>query len=110
MYDTAARVGNYLYVAGGRTVPDDTIITTVERYDPFTEKWDNPFNWTDASSDGAAFGLGDLLYLVGGYSQNYNTLSNITAVNTLTYAFNYSLPNMEVSRGDISAVQFEGSI
>jgi len=35
----AAKVGNYLFVAGGRRQSDDSIITSIERYDPFANEW-----------------------------------------------------------------------
>lgn len=68
----------------------------------------NPFNWTDASSDGAAFGSGDWLYLVGGYDSTYNTLASLTAIHTLTGEINSTLPGMNVSRGDLAAIAATG--
>mmetsp|Transcript_21940 Transcript_21940/g.36739 ORF Transcript_21940/g.36739 Transcript_21940/m.36739 type:complete len:476 (+) Transcript_21940:118-1545(+) len=103
----AAKVGEYLFVAGGRTV-EDNLITTVERYDPATDTWTNPFNWSAASSDGAAFANGNTLYLVGGYDATYNTLTTLTAFDTTTGAIDTSLSGMQLGRGDIAAIPFDG--
>ena len=49
----AAAVNHYLFIAGGRTLINDAVITTIERYDTLTNTWTNPFNWTvGATSDG----------------------------------------------------------
>lgn len=68
----------------------------------------NPFNWSTASSDGAAFSSGDWLFLVGGYDSTYNTLSTLTAINTVTGEVNSTLPGMAVSRGDLAAIAATG--
>lgn len=96
-------MGNYLYVAGGRDT-NDVVITSVERYDPFLDEWTSPFEWANATSDGGAFGAGDLLYLVGGYDAVYNTLAGLTAINTSTGAVVAGLPDMTISRGDLAVV------
>lgn len=104
----AARVGNYLYVAGGRTL-NDSLIPEIDRYDPRTDTWEaNVFTWPDVTSDGGAFAVDDLLYLVGGYDGAYNTLANLTALNTSNGEWIVDLPSMQLGRGDIAVTAFEG--
>eukprot|EP01035_Chromulina_nebulosa_P020894 gene20894-27084_t len=104
---TTAFVNNKLYLAGGRTVPDDNLIETVDVYDPLTDSWSTPFNWTEATSDAVAFGSGDLLYLAGGYSKNYSTFGRLQSVNVNTGEWNSNYPYMKVGRGDIRVASID---
>jgi len=98
----AAAIGDYLYVAGGRTVPEDTIITQIDRYNVLTDTWELFVDWANATSDGVAFGFGDLLYIVGGYDQVYNSQATMTVINTTTGDFLPAgdYPEMAYPRGD----------
>jgi hypothetical protein len=102
-----AKVGKYLYVVGGRNL-DDSLIQEIDRYDPQADTWEsNVFTWSNATSDGGAFAVDDLLFLVGGYDGIYNTLANLTALNTTSGEWT-DFPSMQLGRGDIAVTPFEG--
>jgi hypothetical protein len=108
----AAFVNDKLYVAGGRDVSAspfdlDDIIHEVDAYDPITDTWTSPFYWNNATSDGAAFAVGNLLYLVGGYDYFYSeTAGYLTTIDVTTGVFNQNLPKMNVGRGDIAVASY----
>jgi hypothetical protein len=57
----------------------------------------------NATSDGAAFASNNLLFMVGGYNQDYSEYSNkLISLDTTSLTFNYGLPPMPTGRGDIS--------
>lgn len=94
----AAFVNNKLYLAGGRKVAADAfalddIIQEIDEYDPITNSWSTPFFWKNATSDGSAFAVGNLLYLVGGYNYYYDkTAGSLTTIDVTTGAINENLP------------------
>ena len=97
-----------MYVAGGRTL-EDALIPEIDRYNPVTGVWEsNVFTWPNATSDGGAFAVDDLLYFVGGYDAAYNTLATLTALNTTSGEWIVDLPSMQLGRGDIAVTAFEG--
>ncbi len=104
----AAKVGQYMYLVGGRTL-EDALIAEIDRFDPVTGVWEsNVFTWPNATSDGGAFAVDDLLFLVGGYDGAYNTLASLTALNTTSGKWIVDLPSMQLGRGDIAVTPFEG--
>jgi N-acetylneuraminic acid mutarotase len=102
-------VGSKLYLAGGRTLTDD-LITAIDVYDPVLNSWTTPFFWTNATatSDGAAFGYKELLFIVGGYTASYDTPGVLTSLNTVTGIFSTNYPVMPTGRGDISVLPYNG--
>lgn len=64
-----------LWLVGGRTIPDDTIIPEVDVYDPATDSWTTVGTIPEAflTSDNGAFASADgsTIYVVGGYNQQY---------------------------------------
>lgn len=104
---TAVQIGCYLYVAGGRTV-EDTLITSVERYDPINDEWTHVYEWANATSDGAAFVSNDLIYLIGGYDQPYNAIGNVTVLNVTSWEETYNVPPIPTPRGDLAVSTLNG--
>eukprot|EP01038_Epipyxis_sp_PR26KG_P008024 gene8024-10873_t len=104
----AAKVDNNMYIAGGRAL-DDSLITTIEKYNPITDKWSVAFEWPNATSDGIAFGVDDILYIVGGYLADYSSPGLITAINVTSGEFNSSLAKMPYGAGDIAGAQISGN-
>lgn len=103
----AVTIDEYLYVFGGRDV-NDTIISSVDRYDTLKDKW-STMKWTlsNATSDGSAFTDGTYIYIAGGYSQNYDILADVVRVNVLT-GRQTSMSPMLYARGDTAAVTIDG--
>jgi hypothetical protein len=49
----AARVGDLLYVAGGRWLDDGNgSVPQIDVYNPLTDVWTTPFQWANATSNG----------------------------------------------------------
>jgi hypothetical protein len=96
-------VDNKIYLFGGRTSPEDVLITEVDVFDPVEGKWTTPFSWGNATSDGVAFATGsDIVYFAGGYSQNYSTPGEVSSLNVTSGEWRYDHPAMTTARGDIS--------
>jgi len=105
----AAGVGNYMFIAGGRDVYD-VIIKTIERYDVLNDTWVQEAVWESATSDGIAFSVSDMLYIVGGYNQDYSeSVSTMIGYNITSKKFDYTLPSMKYGRGDINSVSRYGT-
>lgn len=101
----AARVGDYIYVAGGRYL-NDSLIQTIDRYDVINNIWvANWLPWPEAISDAGTFAFGNSLYFVGGYDAYYNTLANMTSVDVTTKVWTTNYPSMQLGRGDIAVTQ-----
>ena len=103
----AAKMGQYLYIAGGRDVYD-SVVTSIYKLDTKTDLWSALLaTWTGASSDGGAFASSTHFYLVGGYDATYNLLSTLKkfdiATNTIT-----TMAPMGTARGDIAVAQLDG--
>jgi len=64
-----------LWLLGGRTIPDDSIISEVDVYDPATDSWTTVGKIPDSflTSDNGAFANADgsTIYVVGGYNPQY---------------------------------------
>ena len=103
----SAKVGDKVYVIGGRRFPDK-VIETIDIYDPKTNTWDpTGIQWPNATSDLTAFGYGTDLYLVGGYDQNYTVSNKLTKYDTKTKTWTV-MPNMKHPRGDVVSTEYLG--
>ncbi|RYY83378.1 hypothetical protein EON63_11330 [archaeon] len=105
-------MGQYLYLFGGRDL-NDTVVSIVDRYDTIANTWDNPLPLLPIPlSDGGAFTSiynETYIYLVGGYDQLYHSKSDVWVVDTSTHTYtNTSVPDMQLSRGDVAVVQVNG--
>lgn len=71
----AVRADGKLWLIGGRTIPDDTIIAEIDVYDPATDVWSTVGTIPEEylASDNGAFTNAEQseIYVVGGYNQNY---------------------------------------
>lgn len=91
-------IDNKIYIAGGRQLSEnyytlDELVHEIDVYDPATNSWSTPFNWTDPYSDGAAFGYDGTLYLVGGYDYYYSeTLGWLVSLDVNSGDWNFDLP------------------
>mmetsp|Transcript_33399 Transcript_33399/g.34030 ORF Transcript_33399/g.34030 Transcript_33399/m.34030 type:complete len:442 (-) Transcript_33399:195-1520(-) len=109
----SAVVNNKLYLLGGRHL-NDSLIYTVDIFDPVQAQWQASIRWNNPTSDGGAFSVGDKLYVVGGYDQYY-TASNTTSgvaqfhmLDTSTNLWNTSLPQLPTPRGDLAVQELDG--
>ncbi len=104
----AARLGNDIYLIGGREVPSDNIIDTMDKYDPIADKWTRIVSSSPLiTSDGVAFSVGDSIYQIGGYDPYYDSMPNTTIFNSVTGAATLG-PSMSVPRGDTQIAFYQG--
>ena len=111
----AVEAGGKLWLVGGRTVPEDSVIAEIDVYDLATGAWSTPVSVPDGllTSDNAAFASPDgaSVYVVGGYNPFYSDPDSLPT----TFSFNVKRAlrgKMEVTtraglgtgRGDIHAV------
>ena len=104
----AAGVGGKLYLAGGRSL-DDTIIPSIEMYDPVTNMWAEVAQWVDATSDCAVASYGNSVYMFGGYTAFYDVSDLVTTFNVNTLEFSTAHATMPLGRGDVHAQVLGGS-
>lgn len=109
-------IGGKVWLVGGRSVPDDSIIAEIDVYDPISDSWSTPGSLPDEylTSDNAAFTDrdGNHLYVVGGYNPTYDNPSALAT--TFTIDVKEALMNgniviadkapLSVQRGDVHAV------
>ena len=110
---SAAIVGDYLYVIGGRDVTNDQLITQIDVYDIKNDVWNlnnNPFHnqATTAVSDATAFTYGNSFFVVGGYDGGYSTMTSMLAYDTSSNPTTFSgspatKASMAIPRGDIGS-------
>ncbi len=97
----ATKIGNYLYVIGGRDV-NDNLITAIDRYNVLNDTWELVVDWKNATSDGVAWSIEreNLLMIAGGYDAIYATEGILTTYNVISGVFDTNYPKMNVGRGD----------
>mmetsp|Transcript_24498 Transcript_24498/g.26797 ORF Transcript_24498/g.26797 Transcript_24498/m.26797 type:complete len:489 (-) Transcript_24498:178-1644(-) len=97
----ATKIGNYLYVIGGRDV-NDNLITAIDRYNVLNDTWEFVVDWKNATSDGVAWSIEreNLLMIAGGYDAIYATEGILTTYNVISGVFDTNYPKMNVGRGD----------
>lgn len=98
---SATKIGNYLYVIGGRDV-NDNLITAIDRYNVLNDTWELVVDWKNATSDGVAWSIEreNLLMIAGGYDAIYATEGILTTYNVISGVFDTNYPKMNVGRGD----------
>lgn len=108
---TASVINGMVWVVGGRDEQDQTILD-IDVYDPRTDTWSTPCNWSGATSDLASFNdgtdKGTDMFLVGGYTSDYNATANLWLVDTVKTLSNKflhisDLSPMAQARGDVAA-------
>lgn len=107
----AAFINGEIWVAGGRTLPTDEIIKSIDIFSPTLNSWrtlNSIYEWKELPSDGASFAVGSKLYLIGGYNQTYASTSTLASFDTVTNIWNHSLPSMKYDRGDITVEKVSG--
>mmetsp|Transcript_11358 Transcript_11358/g.26203 ORF Transcript_11358/g.26203 Transcript_11358/m.26203 type:complete len:385 (-) Transcript_11358:164-1318(-) len=99
----AAVHGDHIYIVGGRGA-NDALIKTVIRYDTTASTWEEIINdFTEATSDNAAFFDGDMLYVCGGYNEDYSVVEArcfMMDVTAASPAFTASSRTLQTGRGD----------
>lgn len=77
----ATNVSEHLYVFGGRNA-SDALQCSVMVYDVLTNEWSAlaGSDWKNCTSDGAAFSVDGVIYLVGGYTADYVSENTVTKV------------------------------
>ena len=107
----ACAVGGKIWLFGGRTMPDangyDSIIREVDVLDTATGKWSaNVATYPDdLGSDNSCVTLGAVIYLMGGYSNDYSVVFNTTYRYDPTSAqFTRMAGRMLQARGDFSSI------
>eukprot|EP00536_Pseudo-nitzschia_multiseries_P010881 jgi/Psemu1/27307/gm1.27307_g len=72
----AVSAAGKLWLIGGRTIPEDSVIAEVDVYDPSTDTWSTVGTLPEAylTSDNGAFANADgtTIYVVGGFNPLYN--------------------------------------
>lgn len=101
LISSATKIGNYLYVIGGRDV-NDNLITAIDRYNVLNDTWEFVVDWKNATSDGVAWSIEreNLLMIAGGYDAIYATEGILTTYNVISGVFDTNYPKMNVGRGD----------
>eukprot|EP00560_Eucampia_antarctica_P009719 CAMPEP_0197829398 /NCGR_PEP_ID=MMETSP1437-20131217/5838_1 /TAXON_ID=49252 ORGANISM="Eucampia antarctica, Strain CCMP1452" /NCGR_SAMPLE_ID=MMETSP1437 /ASSEMBLY_ACC=CAM_ASM_001096 /LENGTH=442 /DNA_ID=CAMNT_0043431035 /DNA_START=298 /DNA_END=1626 /DNA_ORIENTATION=+ len=123
---SAVAIGKKLYLIGGRDLQDN-FVEEIDVYDTETEKWrtagklpndksvDLKGNIT-VTSDLAAWGYEDHIYVAGGYSTDYTSFGTTYRIAVADLKISQSttpvtatlLKSMNEPRGDIHAVEYEG--
>jgi hypothetical protein len=108
MRHASASVGSKVYLMGG-VDGFDTLQTTVDAYDTLTNTWSTPFSWPNATSDCAAFSLGNALFAMGGYDRpDYFAHAEVFRYTPgVSTAWTQVAP-LNVGRGDLGAVSLNG--
>jgi N-acetylneuraminic acid mutarotase len=100
-----------LYLFGGRSLPDDSILLAVDVYNFTTATWatlaDAP---ASLPSDQTCFVLGDAIHLAGGYSADYSTAygtvwTYLPANDTWSTT---AIAPMNTTRGDVASAVVNG--
>ena len=103
----ACAVGTTIYFFGGRTLPGDAIITTIDAYSTATGSWSTLASAYPAGigSDNSCSTVGSNIYIMGGYDASYSqTFSNMYQFSPATGAFTLLPGKMVTGRGDFSSV------
>jgi len=103
----AVPIDGSVWLVGGRD-DQDNIVTQIDVYNPVSNTWTTPVNWTDATSDLAAFTNGTSLFVVGGYNASYNASDSLWKFEPSTLAQGtfaiQTMADLTQGRGDTSAV------
>jgi len=103
----------YVYLFGGKNdLVADTTTRNVHRLDTTTWVWDTPTVMPESRSDITATLVGDKVYIMGGYDDNYDTPASVLVYDLVqnTWATLPSHADLVYPRGDAAAVHFEGKI
>jgi len=100
----SALVNGQLCLFGGRN-ETDTLIAEVDCYDPSLDEWNTPIDLPEErkASDLSAFTVeGNIVYLVGGYDQNYIAFDMVSIVDMAADPITFSDgEKLNSKRGDI---------
>lgn len=109
----AAVVGNKLYIFGGRDLADN-IILSVDVYDTKSKEWATlPNAWPQATSDLVGLAVGNTVYAIGGYGQDYSSLQTTytldvsTSMESQKFILSSLVSSMASERGDACGVADE---
>lgn len=102
-----AKVNGKVYLTGGRNLVDD-IIKSIDIYDPKTNAWEDPIFWPNATSDMVAWGYGNIVFIVGGYLQDYSDSTTLWGYDTVAKKWLSKLPAMVYPRGDTQVQEYLG--
>lgn len=87
----------------------------IEVYDPETNSWSDFVTWENATSDGVAFGVDGLLFIVNGYNADYSDIpAEMTVLNVTSKKFvqKHKLGNdfasLRTRRGDTQIAEVKG--
>ncbi|KAL0489030.1 hypothetical protein AKO1_009078 [Acrasis kona] len=109
----AINQGNNMWVIGGRDASDNLIYSS-EYYNTQTNTWTTgPSLPADtATSDGYAYNIGNIIYIAGGYSQNYNVSASVLSLDTSAATPAWTLTNIKLAtpRGDLGATVIKGNV
>jgi N-acetylneuraminic acid mutarotase len=102
-----------VYVFGGRSIPDDAMITAVDVFNTTSGEWATLPGSADypaqLGSDNACFTVGDAIYMAGGYAPDYSVSTDVTfAFSPLTNTWAPKAGRMLQGRGDFSAASVGG--
>ena len=112
---SAAMVGSRIYYVGGRDL-NGNVLASVDVYDVQAEAWStlpDQLGLTNRSN-AAAFAINGVVYVTGGYDNDYNSLNSTIALNTSSASASPlrfqadTVPAKPVSAGDCGGVSIAG--
>jgi len=96
-----------MYVFGGRDINDNPI-QQIDVYNYATDSWRTSLTtWSSVASDGVIALVGSKIYLIGGYTPDYNSLNSTWIFDTVSETLALGNPTVSpliISRGDACAV------
>jgi len=98
----ATVVGNNMYVMGGRDI-NDVIINEVDVYNTVSGEWTTLQPWINSTSDCVAATIGNTVYAIGGYTQDYTSLATVWTLDSTNINLGWQtgqVASLNTSRGD----------
>jgi hypothetical protein len=94
---------NFIYVFGGKTL-NNTILNTVERFDPSTGMWETVKSFNITRYNASAVVFGDSIYLVGGRNASNDVLKKVEYYHPVHNEWYYAQEMRERREGHSVAV------
>jgi N-acetylneuraminic acid mutarotase len=98
-YGSAAVIGNFIYVAGGKSDSGDAAVQPLVRYDTVNNVWASLASMPAARTQGAMVAVGTKLYYLGGYDSSGTAQATVYVFDTTagTWATGVAAPGVIVA-------------